>query len=84
MTNFAYLSGKPLFASFASACIDAENSMAVSYATSAVQTRRALELAVKWVYAYDSALTVPYQDNLSALIHDPTFKAILDAQLFPC
>jgi type I restriction enzyme R subunit len=83
MTNFAYLSGKPLFESFASACIDAENSMAVSYATSAMQTRRALELAVKWVYAYDSDLSVPYQDNLSALIHDHTFKSILDSQLFP-
>ena len=49
----------------------------------ASQTRRALELAVKWVYAYDSDLTVPYQDNLSALIHNHTFKSILDQQLFP-
>ena len=68
MSNFEFLREKPLFCDFAEACIDAENSMTVSYATSAMQTRRALELAVKWVYANDSALPVPYQDNLQALI----------------
>jgi type I restriction enzyme, R subunit len=83
MSNFSFLRSKPLFADFSEACIDAENSMAVSYATSAMQARRALELAVKWVYSFDSDLRIPYQDNLSALIHDYTFKAILDSQLFP-
>jgi type I restriction enzyme R subunit len=37
--------------------------------------RRALELAVAWLYKHDAALKLPYQDNLSALIHEPTFKA---------
>lgn len=83
MTNFEFLREKPLFQDFSEACIDAENSLDVSYATSAMQARRALELAVKWVYAYDSDLTVPYQDNLSALIHDRSFKDILDSALFP-
>ena len=36
--------------------------------------RRALELTVKWIYKYDPALSLPYQDNLSALIHEPSFK----------
>ena len=27
-----------------------------------------------WVYKHDAALKVPYQDNLSALIHEPSFK----------
>ena len=36
--------------------------------------RRALELAVAWAYKFDRALTLPYQDNISALIHEPTFK----------
>ena len=36
--------------------------------------RRALELAVTWAFKYDPALKVPYQDNVSALIHEPTFK----------
>ncbi len=57
--------------------------MVVSYATAALQTRRALELAVKWVYAYDSDLRIPFQDNLSALIHDYSFKSTVDAKIFP-
>ena len=36
--------------------------------------RRALELALDWAFRYDTALHRPYQDNLSALIHEPTFK----------
>src|SRR5579863_1871768 len=39
--------------------------------------RRTLELAVDWLYRSDRALRLPYQDNLSALLHDPTFKQAL-------
>jgi type I restriction enzyme R subunit len=35
--------------------------------------RRGLELIVNWAYKHDEALRLPYQDNLSALIHDPSF-----------
>ncbi|MBB4073427.1 type I restriction enzyme R subunit [Anoxybacillus voinovskiensis] len=57
--------------------------MIVSPATCAILTRRALELAVKWVYSFDSALKVPYQDNLSSLIHDHGFMEIIDEELLP-
>src|SRR5437016_2703814 len=40
--------------------------------TSCFYARRALELAVNWVYTVDASLLVPYQDNLSALIHEPS------------
>ena len=43
--------------------------------TACFYARRALELAVAWLYKHDPALRLPYQDNLSALIHEPTFKA---------
>ena len=36
--------------------------------------RRALELVVDWMYTHDRSLKVPYQDHLSALIHEPTFR----------
>jgi type I restriction enzyme R subunit len=36
--------------------------------------RRALELAVAWAFKHDAALRLPYQDNLSALIHEPSFR----------
>ena len=44
--------------------------------------RRALELTVAWVYKYDAALRLPYQDNLSALIHDPSFKQAAGEAVF--
>lgn len=44
--------------------------------------RRALELAVSWAFKFDPALRLPYQDNLSALIHEPTFKATAGEAVF--
>lgn len=42
--------------------------------TSCFYARRTLELSVHWAFKHDPALSLPYQDNLSALIHDPSFK----------
>src|SRR5207245_1519873 len=42
--------------------------------TSCFYARRALEILVHWTYKHDNSLRLPYQDNLSALIHEPTFK----------
>ena len=44
--------------------------------------RRTLELAIQWLYEHDSALKLPYDDNLSALIYEPTFKQNLPGELF--
>jgi type I restriction enzyme R subunit len=65
--NFSFLQKKESYQNFANACIEAEKAMLVSPATCAILTRRALELAVKWVYQFDSDLKMPYQDNLSKL-----------------
>jgi type I restriction enzyme R subunit len=81
--NFEFLKKHKDFKDFTNACIEAEKSTLVAYSTTAILTRRALELAVKWVYAHDQDLTVPYQDNLSTLIHDHTFRNIIDVNLFP-
>lgn len=81
--NFEFLKKHKLYSSFTDACIEAEKSLVVSYSTTAILTRRALELAVKWVFSYDQDLTVPYQDNLSSLIHDYSFKSVIDIKLFP-
>ena len=43
--------------------------------------RRALELAVAWLYKHDGNLRLPYQDNLSALIYEPTFKITVGAAI---
>ena len=42
--------------------------------TACFYARRTLELAVSWAYKHDAVLRLPYQDNLSALIHEPSFK----------
>ena len=44
--------------------------------------RRALELVLHWAYKHDAGLRLPYQDNLSALLHEPTFKAAAGAAVF--
>lgn len=81
--NFEFLKKQNMYDGFSGACIEAEKSMIVSYATTAILTRRALELAVKWVFSYDEDLAVPYQENLSSLIHNYTFKRVIDLKLFP-
>src|SRR4051812_474099 len=50
--------------------------------TACFYARRALELMVHWVYKHDAALQLPYQDNLSALIHEPTFKRAAGEAVF--
>ncbi len=82
-TNFDFLKSKDTFSSFAGSAVEAEKSLLVSPATCAILSRRAVELAVKWVYSFDNDLTVPYQDNISSLIHEPTFRQIIDPSLFP-
>src|SRR5215475_8968907 len=50
--------------------------------TACFYARRALELAVSWAYKHDSGLRLPYQDNLSALIHEPSFKQAAGEAVF--
>jgi type I restriction enzyme, R subunit len=50
--------------------------------TACFYARRTLELAVTWLYKSDSALKLPYQDNLSALIHEPSFKTTVGQKIF--
>jgi type I restriction enzyme R subunit len=44
--------------------------------------RRALEVAVEWLYRHDRSLRLPYQDQLSALIHEPSFRTLVGQALF--
>lgn len=81
MGNFSFLKDKEIFKSFTAACLEAEKSILVSPATCAILTRRALELSVKWLYSFDEDLRLPYQDNLSSLIHENTFLMLVDEKL---
>ncbi len=44
--------------------------------------RRGLEIAVQWLYRHDRTLRLPYQDHLSALIHEPTFRDAVGTAVF--
>src|SRR5919197_1004486 len=50
--------------------------------TACFYARRALELAVSWGYKHDASLKLPYQDDLSALIHEPSFKQAAGEAVF--
>src|SRR5688500_9552407 len=64
------------------AAVRAENAARPDPRASCFYARRSLELAVVWIYKHDNATTLPYQENLSALIHDPTFKQTVGLALF--
>ena len=74
MTNFGFLKNITEYAMFSAAAIEAEKVYATSPAMCAVGCRKALELAVKWVYSADNTITPPYKDNLQSLIHEPSFR----------
>ena len=78
MSNFNYLKNHKEYALFSSACIEAEKIYASAPAMCAVGCRKALELAVKWVYSADHSMKMPYKNNLQSMIHEPTFRFALD------
>lgn len=47
----------------------------------ALGVRKSAELAVKWLYSVDSALRLPYKDNFSALVYNPSFTAFVDQNI---
>ena len=79
MSNFKFLTTQTEYALFSSSAVEAEKVFHSSPAMCAVGCRKALELAVKWVYAADNTMQMPYKDNLQSLIHEPTFRFALDA-----
>lgn len=81
MSNFDFLRQNKIFNNFSDACREAENGIGLNTVACSILSRRALELAVKWLYANDNDLRIPYNDNLSALVHDITFKNIIDQKL---
>ena len=80
MSHFQFLSAewKDLY----EAAVKAESTAIPDPRTSCFYARRALELAVNWAYKFDSALRVPYQDSLSTLIHEPSFKQTAGEAVF--
>lgn len=82
-TNFSYLDGRKEFELFGPACMDAEKVLGTSPVMSAVASRKALELCVKWIYAVDSGtLGTPREDGLQFLLHNNGFPSLMDYNLW--
>lgn len=78
MGNFDYFKGR---LPFADAAADAENVFNTSFPLCSMSCRRALEIAVKWVYEKEPRLK--YNDqSLSDLIYNEKFKGLIDDALF--
>ena len=80
MTNFAFLEAE--WPSLYEAADKASNTVYPDPRAACFYARRALELAVQWMYKHDYTLLLPYQENLSALIHEPTFKKAAGEAIF--
>ena len=82
MSNFDFILKNEIFKTFAEAAEEAEKSIAVANVSCTILCRRALELAVKWIYANDRELVLPYQNNLSSLVYDINFKSMINEKVF--
>ncbi len=80
MSNFAFLQSE--WSWIYDDAVKAEGAANTDARTSCFYARRTLELTVAWLYKYDPALRLPYQDHLSALIHEPTFRQTVGAAVF--
>jgi type I restriction enzyme R subunit len=80
MSNFAFLQSE--WTTLFGAASKAEGMAKTDARTSCFYARRTLELALDWLYKHDPALRLPYQDHLSALIHEPSFRATAGDAVF--
>ena len=82
ITNFDYLKNDPKFSSFASVAISAEKIILMDPEASILNSRKAMEFAIKWMYSVDSELEMPYQDNLQSLMNAEEYRQIVGPDLW--
>jgi type I restriction enzyme R subunit len=80
MSNFAFLQAE--WPALHDAATKAESLAYPDSRAACFYARRGLEVVVHWLYKHDSSLRLPYQDNLSALIHEPTFRNAVGPVVF--
>jgi len=82
ITNFDYLKTESKFSSFADVAISAEKIILMDSEASIINSRRAMEFALKWMYSVDKELEMPYQDNLQSLMNAEEYRQIIGADLW--
>ncbi len=79
-TNFTFL--KDEWASVYNSAAKSERLVYTDPRTACFHARRALELAVDWIYEYDDELRAPYDNNLSSKIFADDFRDNLPRNVF--
>lgn len=82
ITNFDYLKNESKFSTFANVAISAEKIILIDPEASILNSRRAMEFAIKWMYSVDSALEMPYRDNLQSLMNTEEYRQLVGADLW--
>ena len=82
LTNFDYLKNDSQFSTFANVAISAEKIILIDPEASILNSRRAMEFAIKWMYSVDSGLEMPYQDNLQSLMNTEEFRQMIGPDLW--
>jgi type I restriction enzyme R subunit len=80
MSNFAFLAAE--FPSVHETAVEAERQASVSPTAAAFFAGKTVEIAVKWAFKSDPNLKLPYQDNISALLHEPSFRKAAGEAVF--
>jgi type I restriction enzyme, R subunit len=80
MSNFVFLAAE--FPAVHEAAAEAERQAAVSPTAAAFFAGKAVEIAVKWAFRSDPNLKLPYQDNIAALLHEPSFRRAAGEAVF--
>lgn len=81
MSNFSPFQSDPRFTPFVSVAIAAERILPIDPSACALNCRRAMEIAVKWMYAVDGSLVMPWDDKLVSLLGTEEFRGIVDEKL---
>nr|WP_262562303.1 DUF4145 domain-containing protein [Acaryochloris sp. CCMEE 5410] len=80
MTNFAFLPSQ--FRTIAESATRAEGYINSDPRTACFHSRFALEALVHWLYRHERSLHMPYDNKLSALLHEPSFQNLVPQVLF--
>ena len=77
MSNFDFLLEDSQFDTFSQVAVNAEKLINIDIESSAINCRRAMEFAVKWMYSVDSSLAMPYENNIYSLMSTVEFRDVV-------
>ena len=82
MTNFEFLTRDQQFDSFSGVAVAAERILHIDTSACILNCRKAMELAVKWMYSVDGDLSLPWETNLKSLTDNEDFRDIVGTDIW--